>query len=702
MHSFFNPHNRKARALCLALFFLCWFALGISIYKQYGISWDETIERTTGIVSVNYLGEKLHLSPIINNETLSKFKHHQLETYPDRVFGPLFGIVSVLLERAFHIGEGWNEKAIFQFRHLLTFLVVLAGGFAIFRLSERRFHDWRIGLLTLTFFILSPRFFAESFYNNKDLVFLACFAIATNCMIRLVLQPSWLSALLAGLAAAIVIDIRVTGIILPIMTLTLLGLRAIKSENSWGATARSLAVYLLVICAAVVVMWPWLWSAPLSRFLEALAAFSRWVRSDSALFFMGHFIRSTNLPWEYAPVWIAITTPLLYLATFLIGALSTISSVVNNRFALWKTPEQLQDLVFLGICCCPILAVIFLHSVIYDGWRHLYFIYPAMLLLATKGWLLIWQQVRHHRIFRIGTLLALIATLLSTTTWMVRAHPLQNVYFNTLVGSDWKSKFDVDYWGLANHIALEYIAQQDDRPLIKVFAGSDMDLNIASVILDPTVRTRIVVVNAIGNADYILSNYRANSTDYASGNMPFDLIYQITVGDEVIESIYRRKKDFGPVPTTQLNEVMDFSKPQVSKLFLIGVGAQHTTGWGWGYPESWGSWSDGEKAAMIFPLPSNGKAKQLQISARALITPNHPKQGVEIKVDGIAQKPIVLTKADGNLITIDLLDLSKDGAIANQYVTIEMDFPDRARPKDLGIGNDDRQLAIGITSAVFK
>jgi hypothetical protein len=116
--SFFNAHNRKARAWCLGLFFLCWFALGISIYKQYGISWDESIERTTGIVSVNYLGEKLQIAPIINNETLSKFKHHQLETYPDRVFGPLFGIVSVLLERAFHIGGGWNEKEIFQFRHL--------------------------------------------------------------------------------------------------------------------------------------------------------------------------------------------------------------------------------------------------------------------------------------------------------------------------------------------------------------------------------------------------------------------------------------------------------------------------------------------------------------------------------------------------------------------------------------------------------
>ena len=132
---------------------------------------------------------------------------------------------------------------------------------------------------------------------------------------------------------------------------------------------------------------------------------------------------------------------------------------------------------------------------------------------------------------------------------------------------------------------------------------------------------------------------------------------------------------------------------------MIGVGAQHATGWGWGYPESWGSWSDGQKAALIFPLPTNPAAKQLQITARALITPQHPSQRVEIKVDGIAQKTVTLTKADANLITIAL---PQHKTSSNPYVTIELEFPDRARPKDLGIGNDDRQLAIGITSAVFR
>lgn len=541
MSSFFNPHNRKARAWCLGLFFLCWFALGISIYKQYGISWDETIERTTGVVSVNYLGDLFHLDSIRGSQTLSKFRHFELETYPDRFFGALFGVVSVLLERALHIGEGWNERQIFQFRHLLTFLVVLAGGFAIFRLSERRFKDWRIGLLTLTFFIVSPRFFAESFYNNKDLVFLAAFAIATNCMIGLALRPQWTSAVLAALASGIVIDIRVTGIILPVMTLTLLGLRAIKGENNWGATVKSIAIYLLVLTITIVIMWPWLWGAPLTRFLEAVTAFSRWVRSDSILFFMGQYIRSTQLPWEYAPIWIAVTTPLLYLSTFFIGALSTVASVVRNRLSPWKTPEQLQDLIFLGICCCPVLAVIFLHSVIYDGWRHLYFIYPALLLLATKGCLIIWKWAYQKSFLRVCALLALLGSLCSTSLWMVHAHPLQNVYFNLLVGSNWKSKFDVDYWGLANRTALEYILKHDERPVIKVFAGSDMDLTIGSTILKPSERERIKVVSSLDQADYILTNYRANSTNYGDGKHPFTLAYEIVISGETIESIYRRK-----------------------------------------------------------------------------------------------------------------------------------------------------------------
>jgi hypothetical protein len=702
----FARQERKTRAVALLIFFLAWLGLGLLIYKDYGISWDETIERTTGIVSVNYIGERFQIDAITKNQTLAKFSHLQLASYPDRVFGPLFGGASVLLERFFHIGEGWNERAIFQFRHLLTFLVVLAGGFALFRLAERRFDDWRIGLLTLTLFVLSPRFFAESFYNNKDLVFLALFLIATNCLVGFILRPNWASTLLFALTSALVIDTRITGIILPVAAATILLLRTLKGEVSWQRTFGFLCLFFCLGGALIVLFWPWLWSAPLAHFLEALQAFSRWTRSDSALYFMGETIRSLQLPWQYVPVWITVTTPPLYLLLFLLGAGLTLIQLARAHWRLWNTLAQLQDLIFLGLFLAPIAAVIALHSVIYDGWRHLYFVYPFLLLIATNGIVFIWQHSQTHAFIRLALTLSVLISLTWSVIWMVQAHPLQNVYFNFLAGKNWKSKFDVDYWGLANRQALEYIARHDERPLIKVFAGSDMDLNIASVILEPATRIRLVTVRSLADADYVLTNYRANPTDYGSGSMPFTPFYEIWIGDEVIESVFKRKAEYGLVPSTYVGEFIDFSKPEISKLFLVGVGAQHfsgnQSGKGWAFPEAWGTWSEGDKAALIFPLPqpesgSKKTVRELKLVVRAFVTANHPQQRVNIWLDGKLQKSVTLLNPANNTITITI----PEKPLHPDYITVELEFPDKASPESLGINPDRRQLAIGITGARF-
>ena len=42
-------------------------------------------------------------------------------------------------------------------------------------------------------------------------------------------------------------------------------------------------------------------------------------------------------------------------------------------------------IINLAIFFTPLFAVIFLHSVVYDSWRHLYFIYPSFLLIALYG-----------------------------------------------------------------------------------------------------------------------------------------------------------------------------------------------------------------------------------------------------------------------------------------------------------------------------
>lgn len=55
-----------------------------------------------------------------------------------------------------------------------------------------------------------------------------------------------------------------------------------------------------------------------------------------------------------------------------------------------------------------------------------------------------------------------------------------------------------------------------------------------------------------------------------------------------------------------------------------------------------------------------------------------------------------LTKPEGNLISLPIMNSGKP------FLTIEFEYFDRVRPKDLGMGADRRLLSIGIVSATFK
>lgn len=153
--------NRQARLICVSLFFLALILLGLSIYRDYGISWDEPIQRNTGMVTLSHLWENVAPTFITGGHELKipGYQNTPLALYQDRDYGVAFETPVALLERLLQL-EG--PRNVFMFRHLVTFLVFVGGVFAVFRLAERRFSDWRIGLLAALFLVISPRFFAES------------------------------------------------------------------------------------------------------------------------------------------------------------------------------------------------------------------------------------------------------------------------------------------------------------------------------------------------------------------------------------------------------------------------------------------------------------------------------------------------------------------------------------------------------------
>jgi hypothetical protein len=210
---------------------------------------------------------------------------------------------------------------------------------------------------------------------------------------------------------------------------------------------------------------------------------------------------------------------------------------------LWKDDEELQYTVFLGLFVAPIATVIFLHSVLYDGWRHLYFVYPAFLLLAIRGWLSLWGNDSVWTIRR--SLLAVVTaiSIVHTAAWMWRAHPFQNVYFNTLAGTSLRSRYELDYWGLANRKALEYILSNDHSEIIYVRSDSFTPLSGAFNMIDAQESKRLRYSNDRNLSKYVVTNYRlVKDPDDAKFAKDYDLFYQIRVDDEVILSVFRRMR----------------------------------------------------------------------------------------------------------------------------------------------------------------
>jgi hypothetical protein len=148
---------------------------------------------------------------------------------------------------------------------------------------------------------------------------------------------------------------------------------------------------------------------------------------------------------------------------------------------------------------------------------------------------------------------------------------------------------------------------------------------------------------------------------------------------------------------TVLGKSIGFGKGQRGTDYLVDVGQAERFNRGWGWPEAWGTWSDGTNATMTLPLPSE-EASTLQINANAFVGPKHPRQRITLWVNGISQGLIEVSKGEDNLISIALSEAVKKAG----YVQVEFEFMNPVKPKDLGIGDDIRLVTLGIKSAVFR
>ena len=524
--------NSKNEKIFTILFFLIYLVSGLYLVKDYGVSSDEYSSRIKGFVTLNYIGEKI--LPDLNSKIKGDKNITKLEDYKEKIYGVVFEAPVSLLEILLKIND---KKDQFLLRHYFVFLTFFVSTIFFFKSLSLRFNNFYVSLIGTCLLIFSPRIFANSFYNNKDLVFLSLIIISSYYSLIFINKPNKLNAIKFSLFSALSIDVRVLGLIVPIIVYPINFLKSLlNKEIKHYLKVNLISIFFLVVF--IIIFWPYLWESPFNNFVFAFKEMSKFEITTYNLFF-GKFIEASNVPWYFIPTWILITTPILYLILFFAGLILSLKMIFMNRFKI-NNDKMLIDIYFFGLFIGPLLAIILFNSTLYNGWRQLYFIYPCLIYFSSLSLDFIFK-LRSKKIVKIIYLIITINIFL-ILFWMVRNHPHQYVYFNSLIGKDNLSKkFDIDYWGLSYKENLKYILNTDSRKTIKIINTSHNKLFYTLFSLDKKSRERFIVVNDIRNADYVMTNfYLGDKISEKKILENFSIIKEIIIDKYSINTVYKK------------------------------------------------------------------------------------------------------------------------------------------------------------------
>jgi hypothetical protein len=499
------------------LFFAALLITGLMVYKDFGVPVDEPYQLELAIKNHRYI---FHDDPTLLSDR-------------DRYHG-------VVIELPlFWAATRFSGSESVYVRHLLLYFAFLASLALFYLLSLHIFRNPWWGLLAVCMLAVSPRIFSDAFYNSKDIVFMDVFILATWTLVLVIDIPekrkwiyTYILILLHALTSSILIGTRIAGVMIVPLSVVLLGISNYRINNSWRNTFISIFLYLTMTAVLTIVLWPVLWHDPLLEFINAFQQQSKYEAYGKAVLFNGFYYPSEALPWHYLPVWIGISTPIIILAGFVIGIGEWIRSTIHSfqgatentlkKFSRWiSNPDTLPWLAVAGWLVVPIISIYLFHSVLYNGWRHLFFIYPAIILFATRGFFSLHNWLSHMTGRRteitILIILVLAVGLFEPISFLSRYHRYGTVYFNQLAGDPKtiRQRFESDYWGLSYKEAIDYILATDPGDTIPIYMADVSGLDYINSELAPEQKSRLVVLDSPDDgARYFIGNYTFHPQEY--------------------------------------------------------------------------------------------------------------------------------------------------------------------------------------------
>jgi hypothetical protein len=459
------------------IFYSIFIIAGIWMLPDYGVPLDELTQRGIGIV---------------NNQFIARGDMNILD---HRYYGPVFETGTFWLEQLFGIQDARHYLLL---RHFLLFFITASSIIPIYRMVYAMQASMIQALFAAGLYALHPRIFADNFYNSKDSLFMALFAWALWHLFLWLQDIKFRHFLWFCVVSGIMSTLRIQGLYLPLLA-------GISWLFLYRPTIPEALRYALsgaaMVLVSLLIFYPYLWLNPWTNLREVLFTASRFPWPWGTLT-DGVYLWSKQTPWWYLPLWIWATTPFLFMVFLLAG-------LVPIRFSSW------QRMLWI-LLMAPLVLAVLLHAPMYDGWRHYYFLWPMMAVLAGTSlrFLNAWQNLQ-------SWLTAF--TLLVSVFHILRGHPLQMSFFNEVYPGKQKQlheRWEMDYWGLGYRKTLEHLVKGRNDS-IRVYAWDDGIWNNMQI-MKLSLRKKVLPVPR-DSAEFLIENLRGPKRQHYPGRIVYSL-----------------------------------------------------------------------------------------------------------------------------------------------------------------------------------
>lgn len=503
--------------------------VGLFIFRDYGLSWDEPLFYDYGDALGYAYSPREWFSgqfDLANSYGASGDDH--------KTRGPAYLFLSrepVYLLRSL----GLDQAAAW---HLINFIFFQLGVYFLYRLS-RRWMKSSAALAASALFAWQPLLWGHAYINPKDPPFLTFF-LASICLgFEMVDQlaeakPKYSSIILPALLLGITTSIRVLG---PLVGL-LVFFYFISTDNrnrrsSWLAFIGYGALTII----AMFITWPYLWENPIRNFIDVFRLMSDNPTNLSVLF-DGQVFRAGELPRRYMPFMLTttLTEPVWFL--FIIGLITGYWKLVNDRTA--QNKGQLVTLTLtLSWFLILISYVVIRKPAMYDGIRHFLFITPPIFIFTGFAFEWLEERIYSFSTFLPSWLYAAIGVvmLIPGMLGIARLHPYEYTYYNYFVGGTAGvfRNYETDFWLTCYKEAVEEL--NEETASLNLFVHREAYIADYYASDNITVRDQRGVEDEIQSGDYLLVNTRTNEDRRFFKDIP--PFIQIQRGDAIFCIIKR-------------------------------------------------------------------------------------------------------------------------------------------------------------------